>query len=198
MKSLSFVTVCVGKPYIDYFSEVIKSYEKLSLPREAKIYITTNHVEYCKEKFKESPLDIQTIDFAPILDHYNIEEKDYRKNDCIKVRAFIEALYRDMNDFLFYVDGDMLGHIYNELFDVVFNQEGFYHELCHTYDKEEDIEEHTFKRVRQIRNLGFEVQFMKNEKDQIIFPIERYWGLKRTFALKKLNLLRSLINYLIC
>jgi len=69
----------------------------------------------------------------------------------------------------------------------VFNQEGFYHELCHTYDKEEDIEEHTFKRIRQIRNLGFEVEFMKNEKGQIIFPIERFWGLKRTFCGKELQ-----------
>ena len=54
MTSLSFVTVCVGKPYIDYFSEIIKSYEKLSLPRETKIYITTNQVEYCKEKFRKN------------------------------------------------------------------------------------------------------------------------------------------------
>ncbi len=187
MQSLSFVTVCVGKPYIDYFSKVIKSYELLSLPKETKIWIATNHVEYCQETFKESPLCINTIDFSPILDHYKIKEKDYRDNDCIKVRAFIEALYVDINDFLFYVDGDMLAHLYNELFDVVFNQEGFYHELCHTYDKEEDIEEHTFKRIRQIRNLGFEVEFMKNEKGQIIFPIERFWGLKRTFCGKELQ-----------
>ena len=184
--SFSFVTVCVGKPYIDYFADIIKSYGKLSLPDSTKLYVTTNHLSYAKEKLKDSPIDLEFINFAPLLKHYKIEEKDYRNNDCIKVHAFIRALELDENDFLFYVDGDMVAHHYDkDEFDKVFDQGGFYYELCHTYKNKNEIEEHTNKRVKQILDLGFDLQFMNNEDGEIVFPIERYWGLRRTFCDKE-------------
>ena len=182
-QSLSFVTVCVGKPYLDYFAEIIKSYGKLSFPESTKLYVNTNHLLYAIEKLKDSPIDIEFIDFGPLLKQYQIDEKDYRNNDCIKVHAFINALDLDKNDFLFYVDADMEAHMFNqEKFDEVFDQGGFYHELCHTYKTRDDIEEHTNKRVKQILNMGYNLQFMKNEKGDIIFPIERFWGLRRSFC----------------
>jgi len=188
MQSFSLTTVCVGKPYIDYFQEIIQSYGKLNLPDSTIVYVNTNHVEYCEEKLKDAPVKVIIYDFSPELDFYKIKECDYRNNDCIKVKAFIRGLFDDINDFLFYVDADMEAHLYNEeMFDKVFDQEGFYYELAHTYDSEALIEEHTFKRIRQIRALNWKkLSFLKSNK-KIIFPIERFWGMKRTFCGKELK-----------
>ncbi len=194
MQSFSLTTVCVGKPYIDYFQKIIKSYGNLNLPDSTIVYVNTNHVDYCEEKLKDAPVKVIINDFSSQLDYYKINECDYRDNDCIKVKAFTNALDADINDLLFYVDADMEAHLYDEeMFDKVFDQEGFYYELAHYYEKEEDIEEHTFKRIRQIRELNWKkLSFLKGKEknvgdEKIIFPIERFWGMKRTFCAKELK-----------
>lgn len=195
MASFSFVTVCVGKSYIDYFANLLPEFANLNLPSNTNLYVNTNHVDYASLKLIDSPLRLQLIDFSPILDHYEIPERLYRDNDCIKIRAFLNALPYDSNDFLFYIDGDMKPNHYDkEEFDKVFDQEGFYYELCHEYNSPDDIEDHTIKRVRQIQNLGFDLQFMNTDRDTIIFPIERYWGLKRTFCEREQKFAEEFIN----
>ena len=171
MQSFSFTTVCVGKPYVDYFHKILQSYGKVNFPDSTIVYVNTNHVEYCEEKLKDSPVKVIVNDFSGQLDYYKINECDYRDNDCIKVKAFTTGLDADINDFLFYVDADMEAHLYNEeMFDVIFNQEGFYYELAHYYDREADIDEHTFKRVRQIRALNWkEISFMKGKENFFAF-----------------------------
>jgi len=182
--TFSFATVCVGRPYVDYFASIIKNYFDKNIPQSSNIYIHTDDPYYCGFKFKEYK-NVKVIDFRTELAAYGITPFNYRDNDCIKVKSFLKTFYLDRNDILFYVDADMILHHYDENeFEKQFCNEGFYYELCHTYEEEKDIEEHTMKRVRQIKEIGFPLQFMKKD-NKIIFPIERYWGLKRTFDQKE-------------
>ena len=57
--TFSFATVCVGRPYVDYFASIIKNYFDKNLPQSTNIYIHTDDPYYCGFKFKEYKTDLK-------------------------------------------------------------------------------------------------------------------------------------------
>ena len=190
--TITFVTVCVGKKYIDYFNKVFTTYVNKLYPREYNLRIYTDEVDYCDEYFWVNSDVIEAVDFKSIcLDKYGITTENYRDNDCIKMFSFCDALKHDKSELLVYVDGDMLlSHFNEDELKEQFAYPGFYFELCHEYNSFSNIDDHIMKRYHQCRGVIDNVYTMKYN-DKLIFPIERYWALKRDFNEEKERAFRN-------
>jgi len=178
---ITFVTVCVGGEYVDYFKKIYETYKKRNLPNDYEVIIYTNVLEYCESKFS-SESKVKAYDFRELL-HFDISSKNYRPNDCIKLFSFCGALLNNNFDLLVYVDCDMMMCTYDEEeANILFARPGFYYELCHEYDNVQSIDAHLMKRIDQCKNVGHPVNFMQNENGKLIFPVERYWAYRRPFS----------------